>query len=163
MSNTTRTYATRIDLEPKVRDQMAALLNQQLANALDLYSQAKQAHWNVKGMHFIALHKLFDDIAEEVLESVDELAERVTALGGQAQGTARMAAQHSTLAEFPSDLSGGEAFVAALAERLAAYANSMRRAADVAAEAGDQATNDLLIGITGEMDKLLYFLEAHLQ
>lgn len=109
MSNATRTYATRIDLEPKVRDQMAALLNQQLANALDLYSQAKQAHWNVKGMHFIALHKLFDDIAEEVLESVDELAERVTALGGQAQGTARMAAQHSTLAEFPSDLSGGEA------------------------------------------------------
>ncbi|MCS6836797.1 MAG: DNA starvation/stationary phase protection protein Dps [Anaerolineae bacterium] len=163
MSSTTRARTTRINLDPTVRDQMAALLNQQLANAFDLYSQAKQAHWNVKGMHFIALHKLFDEIAEEVLESVDDLAERVTALGAEALGTARMAAQNSALAEFPSDLSSGEAFVEALAERLAAYANGTRRAADVAAEAGDQITNDLLVTITREMDKLLYFLEAHLQ
>jgi starvation-inducible DNA-binding protein len=163
MSSSTPTRTTRIGLDPNVRDQMAALLNQQLANAFDLYSQAKQAHWNVKGMHFIALHKLFDDIAEEVLESVDDLAERVTALGAEALGTARMAAQHSTLAEFPSELASAEAFVEALAERLAAYANGTRRAADVAAEVGDQATNDLLVSITREMDKLLYFLEAHLQ
>jgi len=162
MNTTTRTYPTSVDLDVAVRGQMIGLLNQQLADSFDLYSQAKQAHWNVKGMHFIALHKLFDEVAEAVLETVDMLAERVTALGADAQGTVRMAAHSSSLPEFPSDLQGGEAFVEALANRLAAYANSTRRAADAASQAGDQATNDLFIEIVREMDKLLYFLEAHL-
>lgn len=163
MNPTTRTYKTSVSLDVAVRGEIIGLLNQQLADSLDLYSQTKQAHWNVKGMNFIALHKLFDEIAEVVEDSVDTIAERVTALGADAQGTVRMSASNSTLPEFPSDLQGGEAFVQALTERVAAFANSNRAAATAALEAGDEATGDLFIGITRDMDKYLYFLEAHLQ
>jgi starvation-inducible DNA-binding protein len=163
VSPTTRTYQTRVSLDAAVRGEMVGLLNQQLADTFDLYSQTKQAHWNVKGMHFIALHKLFDDIAEIIEDFGDMIAERVTALGADAQGTARMAASNSTLPEFPHDLQGDRPFVEALADRVGAYANSSRAAATTAMDAGDEATGDLFIEITSEMDKQLYFLEAHLQ
>ena len=163
MNPTTRTYKTQVDLDVAVRGEMIGLLNQQLADSLDLYSQTKQAHWNVKGMNFIALHKLFDDVAAAVEETVDTIAERVTALGADAQGTVRMAAANSTLPEFPSDLNGGEAFVEAMVERAGAFANSNRHAANQALEAGDEITADLFVGVTREIDKLLYFLEAHIQ
>jgi len=163
MNPTTRTYKTTVDLDVTVRGEMIGVLNQQLADSLDLYSQTKQAHWNVKGMNFIALHQLFDDVAAAVEAMVDTIAERVTALGADAQGTVRMAAANSTLPEFPSDLQGGEEFVHAMVERAGAFANSNRAAANAALEAGDEITADLFVGITREMDKLLYFLEAHVQ
>lgn len=163
MNPTTRTYETQVDLDVTVRGEMIGLLNQQLADSLDFYSQAKQAHWNVKGMNFIALHELFDQVADAVIEMVDNIAERVTALGADAQGTVRMAAANSTLPEFPGDLDSGEAFVQVMVERAGAFANSNRKAATTALEAGDEATGDLFVEITREMDKLLYFLEAHIQ
>lgn len=163
MNPTTRTYKTTVDLDVTIRAEMIGLLNQQLADSLDLYSQTKQAHWNVKGMNFIALHQLFDEIAAAVEGTVDTIAERVTALGADAQGTVRMSAANSTLPEFPSDLDSGEAFVHAMVERVGAFANSSRQAATTALEAGDEATGDLFIGVTREMDKYLYFLEAHVQ
>lgn len=163
MNPTTRTYKTHVDLDVTVRGEMIGLLNQQLADSLDLYSQAKQAHWNVKGMNFIALHKLFDDVAAAVEEMIDTIAERVTALGADAQGTVRMSAANSTLPEFPGDLDSGEAFVHAMVERVGAFANSNRRAATSALEADDEITGDVFVGITRELDKLLYFLEAHVQ
>ncbi|MEM9954498.1 MAG: DNA starvation/stationary phase protection protein Dps [Chloroflexota bacterium] len=163
MNPTTRTYRTTVDLDVAVRGEMIGVLNQQLADSLDLYSQTKQAHWNVKGMDFIALHKLFDDVAAAVEETVDTVAERVTALGADARGTVRMSAANSTLPEFPENLEGGEEFVHAMVERVGAYANSSRQAANKALEAGDEITADVFVGITREMDKLLYFLEAHIQ
>ena len=163
MNPTTRTYKTHVDLDVTVRGEMIGLLNQQLADSLDLYSQSKQAHWNVKGMNFIALHKLFDEVAAAVEEMIDTIAERVTALGADAQGTVRMSAANSTLPEFPADLDSGDAFVHAMVERAGAFANSSRRAATSALEAGDEITGDVFVEITREMDKLLYFLEAHVQ
>lgn len=163
MDPTTKTYQTSVSLDVDVRAQMIGLLNQQMADTFDLYTQLKQAHWNVKGMHFIALHELFDEIADSVEAMVDDLAERVTALGGYAQGTARMAAANSTLPEFPTDLADGREFVVAVTERAAAYANSSRAAVSTALDAGDEATGDLFVEITRTMDKHLYFLEAHLQ
>ncbi|MDE0854033.1 MAG: DNA starvation/stationary phase protection protein Dps, partial [Nevskia sp.] len=94
-------YATKIDIPAATRDKVIALLNQQLADTFDLFSQIKQAHWNVKGMHFIALHELFDKLAEETEDYVDDIAERATALGGVAVGTARAAGKVSRLPEFP--------------------------------------------------------------
>src|SRR5512135_1140575 len=98
---TTQEIETRIDIPAKTREQVITMLNQQLADTFDLYSQTKQAHWNVKGPEFFQLHKLFDKLAEGVLEAIDTIAERVTALGGVAMGTAHMAAQSSRLPEFP--------------------------------------------------------------
>src|ERR671935_710398 len=104
---TQRTFATRIDIPEASRENLVALLNARLADTFDLYSQLKQAHWNVKGSDFIQLHELYDDVAESVLEYVDTIAERATALGGLALGTARMAAAASTLDEYPADSVGG--------------------------------------------------------
>ncbi len=154
---------TRNDLREKVRHQMVELCNQNLANALDLYSQLKQAHWNVKGTDFIQLHELFDKVAGEVLEHVDLIAERATALGGTALGTARMAASASMLPEYPVDAHGGRQHVELVSDRLAMYGKTVRAAIHTAEAAGDQGTQDLFTEISREADKSLWFVEAHLQ
>ena len=156
-------YSTKIDIPAATRDKVIALLNQQLADTFDLFSQIKQAHWNVKGMHFIALHELFDKLAEEAEDYVDDVAERVTALGGVALGTARVAAGASHLPEFPLGGVPGKAAVEALVERYALLAASTRKAIETAAVLGDADTSDLFTGISRGLDKSLWFLEAHLQ
>ena len=161
--NKPRSFATKIDLPQAARDKSIALLNQQLADTFDLFSQVKQAHWNVKGPNFIALHKLFDELAEEVEEFTDIIAERATALGGTALGTARMAATASRLTEYPTDAIDGRQHLEALSARVAALGKSTRTAIDMATEFGDADTADLFTQVSRELDKQLWFLEAHLQ
>ncbi len=156
-------HESRIDLPEVERKALIDLLNERLADALDLYTQAKQAHWNVKGSDFIQLHELFDELAASVLEYVDMIAERVTTLGGTALGTARMAAQASSLDEYPADLTEGLGHVTALADRYAAFAASVRGAIDMSDEHGDKDTADLFTEVSRGIDKHLWFLEAHLQ
>ena len=156
-------HETRNDLPEKTRTRMVDLLNQQLADTSDLYSQTKQAHWNVKGRHFIALHKFFDDLAAVVEPFIDELAERVTALGGTAMGTARMTAGSSSLKEYPAGIFDGNDHLRVLTDRYAAYAASTRAAIGKSDDAGDPTTADLFTQISREIDKQLWFIEAHLQ
>lgn len=156
-------FKTSIDIPAGTRAEMIDLCNQQLADTSDLKSQLKQAHWNVKGPEFIALHKLYDELAAEVEGYVDEIAERATQLGGYAMGTARMAAANSRLPEFPTDATEGMDTVKALVERYAAYAASTRAAIDDADKSGDMATSDMFTEISRGIDKGLWFLEAHLQ
>ena len=160
---TTRTFPTHIDLPADVRASMIDLCNQQLADTFDLFSQVKQAHWNVKGKEFFQLHELFDLLAATLLEHVDLIAERATALGGLALGTVRLAAANSTLAELPPDAVDGPQAVAALVERYGVHAAATRAAIDRAAEQGDQSTADLFTEVSRAVDKHLWFLEAHLQ
>ena len=157
-----KTYKTSIDLDGETREQVIALLNQQLADTFDLYSQTKQAHWNVKGAQFFQLHELFDKLAGDTLVYVDDIAERATTLGGTALGTARMSAKASRLPEYP-DIVGGQESVAALVERYAALAASTRAAIDASDNLGDADTADLFTGVSRGLDKSLWFLEAHLQ
>jgi starvation-inducible DNA-binding protein len=154
---------TSIDLDEETRGMMIDTLNQQLANLFDLYSQSKQAHWNVKGRDFFQLHELYDVLAEGVLPHVDTVAERVTALGGAATGTARMAAASSTLPEFVDGPVGDAESLELMCSRYAATAQQVRRAIDEAEEAGDAGTADLFTAIVRDLDKFLYFLESHLQ
>src|ERR687884_1263650 len=112
-------FSTRIDLPADKREKLVALLNQQLADTFDLYSQTKQAHWNVKGAQFYALHELFDRLAGELEGYVDLIAERATALGGLAEGTVRLSAANSRLAEYPAEVTDSLPTVEALAERYA--------------------------------------------
>jgi starvation-inducible DNA-binding protein len=153
--------ATRNDLPGKTRKAMVELLNASLADAMDLFSQAKQAHWNVKGPSFIALHELFDKVSQQVEEFADDLAERAVALGGRADGTVRNSAKNSSLDEFPHKIAEQAEFVDALAEALAAFGKRVRAAIDAASEAKDQGTADLYTGISRETDKLLWFVESH--
>jgi starvation-inducible DNA-binding protein len=105
--NTSRLHSTRNDLNAELREKIVTLLNQHLADTFDLYSQTKQAHWNVKGPHFFALHELFDKLAAQLAEDVDTIAERATALGGTARGTARQSAAASRVPEYPPDATTG--------------------------------------------------------
>ncbi len=155
-------YPTRIDLAEEVRIKVIELLNQSLAATLDLKTQTKQAHWNVKGTDFYQLHELFDEMAGELEEYVDMVAERVTALGGTALGTARLAASESILPEYPLDAVGGIDHITALADRYAAYGKHLREAIDTTDELGDADTADLYTEISRTIDKRLWFLEAHL-
>jgi starvation-inducible DNA-binding protein len=142
---------------------MVELINRQVAGTLDLMTQTKHAHWNCKGPQFIALHELFDDLAEGLEKHLDEIAERATALGGFVNGTVRMAAAGSELEEFPAAVTEGLAQVKALSERYAALGASVRAAIDDAEEAEDKGTADLFTDMSRDLDKYLWFLEAHLQ
>ncbi len=156
-------YKTRIDLPESVRDRVIPVLQARLADSVDLLMQAKQAHWNVKGPSFIALHELFDDVAEIVEGHADLIAERITALGGRADGTVRVAAAQSKLKEYPLDITAGMDHAAALADRLAAFGKLVRDAINSTAEAGDADTSDLFTEVSRAIDKQLWFVEAHLQ
>jgi starvation-inducible DNA-binding protein len=156
-------YVTRIDIPAETRSQVNTLLNQSLATAIDLKTQIKYAHWNVKGKDFYQLHELFDEIASEVEEFIDLIAERITTLGGQALGTARIAAKASELPEYPFDAVDGMDHVEALADRLAIYAKSLRQNIGKTGELDDMDTNDLFVEISRAIDKRLWLLEAHLQ
>lgn len=161
--STPRMVDTSHDLPAETRQQMITLLNTQLADTFDLYSQTKQAHWNVKGMQFYHLHELYDEIAGELLTHIDVIAERAVILGGSATGTVRMAAQASRLNEFSAAAIGSKASVSALVDRFAVLAESTRKAIDTAEEAGDIDTTDLFTEVSRFLDKSLWFLEAHLQ
>lgn len=157
------TLPTRISLPEETREQVIGILNNQLADTFDLFSQLKQAHWNVKGMNFQQLHELFDALAAEVVAYADMIAERITALGGVALGTARMAAKASTLPEFDVETPDGGEAVSMIADRFAIYGASTREAIDTTDELGDMGTSDMFTEIVRGIDKGLYFLEAHLQ
>ena len=144
-------YSTRIDIPLEIRTQVIELLNQTLATTLDLKTQVKQAHWNVKGINFYQLE-----------EYIDLIAERVTALAGAAMGTARIAASQSAIPEYPFDILDGKDHLTALADRIAPYAKIIRAAINQTTELGDADTADLYTEISRTIDKYLWFLEAHL-
>src|SRR5215471_15104005 len=139
------------------------LLNARRADCIDLQTQIKHAHWNVKGPNFIALHELFDKINEDVEDYVDDIAERAVQLGGIAEGTVRMAAKRSSLSEYPANAVEGRSHVEALSSVLAAFGKSVRKAIDDANDIGDLDTADLFTEISRGVDKWLWLVEAHLQ
>ena len=162
-TETNRLFPTKNDLPQGTRVKVSDLLNLRLADCIDLQTQCKQAHWNVKGPNFIALHKLFDEINADVEVYVDLLAERVVQLGGIAEGTARSVAERTTLAEYPPFLISGEAHVDALSSALAAFGSGTRKAIDQVDELEDADSADILTEISRGIDKWLWFVEAHLQ
>jgi starvation-inducible DNA-binding protein len=156
-------YASRVDLLESDRLELITLLNQHLVDTLDLKTQVKQAHWNVKGMAFIALHELFDRFATTLENYIDMLAERVTALGGVAMGTVRIAAASSSLPEYDLQAVEGRDHLLALAERYGQYARQTRLNSDRSTGLNDADTADLFTEISRQIDKDLWFIEAHLQ
>jgi len=156
-------YKTKIDLSEKVRRNVIAILNDRLADAIDLQGQVKQAHWNVKGPNFIALHELFDKLSDAVLDEIDTIAKRVTSLGGNAEGTVAVAAKRSKLKNYPLSITAGRDHLFYLSTQLSVFGKAVRSAIDDTAKLGDAGTADLFTGVSRELDKYLWFLEAHLQ
>src|SRR5262249_55534756 len=156
-------FKTKNDLAEGTRVQAVELLNARLADCKDLQKQVKQAHWNVKGPNFISLHLLFDKINDDVENYVDEIAERAVQLGGGAEGTARMVAKRSSLAEDPAGAVGGRSHREARSPPPAAVGPAARKGIDQANELGDLDTADLFTAVSRGIDKWLWFVEAHLQ
>lgn len=144
-----------------VHDELLTLLNQRLAEGVDLQMEMKQAHWNVKGANFIGLHQLFDSIAAAVEVHVDQIAERIVQLGGIAEGTVRVSAARSRLADYPLVILDGLAHVEAVGKALATFRHEVRNTVGEAEELGDIETADLFIEIARSLDKWVWFVGAH--
>lgn len=152
-------YAT--DLNSNTRTTVIAILNARLADAIDLKLAVKQAHWNIRGPGFIALHELFDQIAARIEEHADTMAERVVQLGGIAGGTTQIVAQKSSLSPYPAEATQQADHLTALSDRLARFAKSCRDAIDATDSAGDADSADIMTGISRAIDKDLWFVAAH--
>jgi starvation-inducible DNA-binding protein len=163
LTETSKMYETENDLPKPRRAELNALLNQRLADIIDLQTQLKQAHWNVKGPHFIGLHELFDKIAEDVESYADLIAERVVQLGGIALGTVRVSAARSRLEEYPLDIADGMAHVEAVAKALSDFGREARLSIDEADMLEDADTSDIFTEVSRGIDKWLWFVEAHTQ
>lgn len=156
-------FSSGVDLSDDTKSKLIDLLNARLADTIDMKTQVKHAHWNVKGLQFHQLHLLFDDVASHVDDAADLIAERAVQLGGVAHGTARIAATTSSIKEYDLEAVKGDEHVRALVDRLSALANTSRDAIDEADKLGDKATSDIFTEIVRATDKDLWFLEAHLQ
>jgi len=156
-------YETENDLPKDSRSQLNALMNQRLADAIDLQIQMKQAHWNVKGPSFIALHELFDKVSEAAEDYVDMIAERIVQLGGVAEGTIRMAAARTRLPEYSPEIADGTAHVESVARALSTFGKEVRSTIDQANAFDDAGTADLFTEVSRGIDKWLWFVEAHSQ
>lgn len=159
----TKMHKTMNPISENIRGSMVELLQTHLATAVDITYQTKQAHWNVKGMNFIAVHELFDDLHEETEEYVDTIAERLTAIGGQAHGTVQAASENSLLDPYPLDLVKSEDHLKRLTESYAKWSAAVAEGIEEASEAGDPLTEDLLTAIGRGLDKGIYFMESHFQ
>ncbi|MBX5453292.1 MAG: DNA starvation/stationary phase protection protein Dps [Acidobacteriia bacterium] len=158
-----RLHKTVNDLKSNAKKTAIELLNANLAEAIDLALATKQAHWNLKGPQFIAVHEMLDGFRTQLDEHIDTMAERIVQLGGTALGTTQTVAKASTLTPYPTDIYAIKDHLAALIERYGAVANRLRRSIDQAAEAGDADTADIFTAASRDLDKALWFLEAHVQ
>jgi len=158
-----KNYPTKNDLPSALRAKMITLLNARLVDSIDLQTQCKLAHWNVKGPDFIALHELFDKVNGDVEEYVDLIAERVVQLGGVADGSIQSVVARSQLKPYAARGGAGREHVDALSSALAGYGKLLRAAIDTADRAGDKDTADIFTEISRGTDKWLWFVEAHLQ
>jgi starvation-inducible DNA-binding protein len=163
LAEISKMYETENDISAKRRSELNALMNQRLASAVDLQSQMKQAHWNVKGPSFIGLHELFDKVDEAVEDYVDKIAERIVQLGGIAEGTVRVSAARSRLVEYPLTIADGMAHVEAVARALSTFGQQARTTIDEANALDDADTADLFTEVSRGLDKWLWFVEAHSQ
>lgn len=156
-------HATGIDLKSNTKTTAIEILNARLADGIDLALLTKQAHWNIKGPQFIALHEMIDGFRTEIDNHVDTMAERVVQLGGTALGTTQTTAAASALPPYPTDIYASEDHLKALAERYAKAGNLVRTAIDETGEAGDADTADIFTAYSRALDKALWFIEAHLK
>lgn len=152
---------TQNTLPKNVRQNTARLLQQFLVDSIDLMLQSKQAHWNVRGPNFIALHKLFDEIHEEVETSVDLIAERIAQLGGSAEGTSQSVAKKTSLSEYPVMITSEVDHVRYLSNALAEFGRRLHLGIKQTSEWNDPDTADILTEISRKTSKQLWFVESH--
>lgn len=159
----TRMYKNRVALSDDVKKKVVDEMNRTLAASLDMYSQAKFAHWNVKGMNFYQLHLVFDDVAKTIFKQIDPIAERITQLGGMANGTVRQSSATSSIPPYNVDAISGPEHLKALADSLGTYCGLMREVSEKIDDAGDKPSADFFNQLIVDAEEELYFLESHME
>ncbi|MDX3806324.1 DNA starvation/stationary phase protection protein Dps [Bosea thiooxidans] len=154
--------SSKIDLASNTKTKVVSLLNERLADGIDLALVTKQAHWNLKGPGFIGVHLMLDGFRDELDVHVDTIAERIAQLGGIALGTTQTTADTSSLKAYPTDIIAVQDHLTALIERYADAGNKVREAIDACDEAGDADSADILTAYSRMLDKSLWFLQSNL-
>jgi len=137
-------------------------LQQSLSETIVVTSKAQIYHWNVTGMSFGPLHALFQDIYEDHFAAQDDLAERIRALGGRADGRPSVALKKSSVAECDGNLKAEE-MVERLADDERKLSDTLSNAAKAAEQVGDVASHDLAVARVATHDKFAWMLESHLE
>ena len=158
----TTKFTSHVSLPDESKNALVATLNTALATTIDLHSQVKQAHWNIKGPQFFARHELFDAMAGRLREQADAIAERAATMGGYAEGTTRLSAENSKLPEYDLRAVDGKHHIRVLVDRFSEYTAFIRTAIDEAADKRDPATEDLYTEVLREAELDMWFLESHL-
>lgn len=156
-------HPTRIDIPIETRIQVIDIIGVTLATSIDLYSQTKQAHWNIKDSRFFFLHKFFDKLAKPLPDISDSLAERINQLGGTSLGTIRLSTMSSLLTEFPYTVFDGDSYLEALADRYAIFSKNLRDSANILENLGDLTTQSFFLDLALDNDQRLWFIESHLE
>jgi starvation-inducible DNA-binding protein len=154
---------SRNDLQDNAKKTSIGVLSGCLADSIDLYNATRHAHWNVKGPSFGSLHTLFEEFYTQLATDIDEVAERLVQLGGTAMGTSQSVQGSTRLQPYPAELKAGMDHVHALLDRYSQVAKEYRAGIDTTDEAGDADTADILTGISKNLDKAVWMLEAHTQ
>ena len=158
-----RMYKNRVALPEDTKAKVVEIMQTKLAASLDMYSQAKYAHWNVKGMNFYQLHLVFDATAKVIFKQIDPIAERITQLGGVANGTVRMSAANSPIPAYSVEAVTGPQHLESLANSLGVYCKELRDASDKIDDLKDEPTSDFFKQLVVEAEEELYFIESHLE
>lgn len=152
-----------IELDQRPRAESCTILNEILADSTILYALYKKHHWNVAGPTFYQLHLLFDKHAEEQLELIDLIGERVQTLGGIAVGDPRHAAELTTIERAPDGAEEVPAQITRLLEAHRIIIGKVRAGIEKTEKNGDYGSNDLLMGDVLRRHELqVWFLSAHL-
>jgi starvation-inducible DNA-binding protein len=155
-------HATRNALDSNAKSAAISLLSARVSDSIDFALVVKQAHWNLRGKQFIAVHEMLDKLRADTDDYVDTMAERIVQLGGVAYGTVQTVARSTALPAYPTDIFPIEDHLKELSSRLASIANAVRGNIDDADEAGDPTTADVFTEVSRGLDKWLWFLEAHI-
>ena len=154
---------TNIAISDKNRKAVSTVLAHLLADEVALYVATRGAHWNVVGPNFGALHGFFESQYEALDEILDDVAERMRALGSRAPATVGAYAKAKSI----DDTAGDAASAAIMIERLLAahetIIRSLRKSADVADDAGDSGTEDFLVSLMESHEKMAWMLRSHLE
>jgi starvation-inducible DNA-binding protein len=152
-----------IPIEKKLAETVVAILDPILLDQLELYTHVKTAHWNLRDANFIVVHRFLDEVAAVVNESGDIIAERIRQLGSPVNAPSQRFSDEERLKPFPPSELNAQAALGGLCESFLGSIRGIRTGIDATTDGTTEepVTNDILVAIAEEYEKLLWMLDSH--